>query len=323
MVQRAAQAREALARCELCPRACGVNRLDNQRGFCHTGRWATVASATPHFGEEPGISGVRGSGTVFFGRCNLACSFCQNHPISQPDASAEDFPEADATRLADLMLRLQDQGCHNINWVSPGHVTAQCVEALVLARQQGLTLPVVYNSNGYDGLESLALLDGLVDVYLPDFKAMNPQECRRLWGAQDYPPRAMEALTEMHRQVGDPVEDADGMVVSGLVVRHLVLPNDLSDTREVLTWIARNLGAGVYVSLMAQYFPTHRALEDPLLSRGVSEAEYARALATLDRLGFAGGWRQEPSAAQYYRPDFSCLKKPFADIDDFVDPGRK
>lgn len=305
--------------CRLCPRACGVNRREGERGFCRTGVEAVVSSATEHFGEEPGVSGARGSGTIFFRHCNLRCVFCQNHQISQNRDTSEGEPHT-GERLARSMLRLQAQGVHNINLVSPSHVVPQIVEAVSLAAGQGLNLPLVYNSNGYDSVETLKLLDGIVDVYMPDLKWMDPEAGLMYSNAEDYPTHALTALKEMYRQVGgDPVEDEHGVVLGGLIVRHLVMPNDLADSEAALAWVGIELGPKVYLSLMAQYYPTHRAMEHPLLSRAVRGPEYLRALEAADKHGLDKGWRQQHAAVEYYRPDFSDGDKPFQDIDDFRD----
>ena len=317
--KRAAEAVDLLRHCTLCPRTCGVDRLADSRGVCRTGRLASVSGVTPHFGEEPGISGTRGSGTIFFGGCNLACAFCQNHEISQPPKSQPAQPGVTAGELAGHMLSLQRQGCHNINVVTPSHVIPQILEALVLAVQQGLEIPLVYNSNGYDSVEALRLLDGVVDVYLPDLKYLDDDHARIWSGAGDYPRHAAAALEEMLRQVGYPESDDDGIIHRGLIVRHLVLPGGQSDSVDVMAWIARHLGKLVYVSIMAQYFPTHRVVGHELMGHGITRQEYQAVIAAADEFGLDNGWRQEPSASGYYQPDFSVADKPFRDIDDFID----
>jgi len=322
--KRAIAAVEHLHTCNLCPRACGVDRFADKTGACRTGRRATVVSVTPHFGEEPGISGSRGSGTIFFGYCNLACTYCQNHEISQPARDTSGAPEVTAETLAGHMIALQDAGCHNINFVTPSHVVPQILEALIIAAQKGLEIPLVYNSNGYDSLEALKLLDGVIDVYLPDLKYLNEEHARTWSGISEYPKHATAALEEMLRQVGYPEPDEQGIIHRGLVVRHLVLPGGQSDSVDVISWIARHLGKLVYVSLMSQYFPAHKVIGDAVMGRSVSREEYEAVVEVADRLGLENGWRQEPAAAQYYRPDFSVAEKPFEDIDDFIDdPDRK
>ena len=298
-----------LGQCVVCPRHCRVKRLRNQRAICETGRWAEVASWCIHRGEEPCISGSRGSGTVFFAHCNLSCIFCQNYQISQqwePGQGAKT-----ASELARIYLELQAAGAHNINWVSPSHVVPQAVEALAVAARQGLTLPVVYNSSGYDDAETVRLLDGIVDIYMPDLKYADESAADELSKAVGYVPNAQAALEEMWRQVGPLQFDGDGVAFRGMLVRHLVLPNDLSQTREVLRFLAARLGPEVAVSLMAQFHPGHKASEHPLLMRKVSHGEYLRALEALEAFGLQEGYVQELSSPENYLPDFSADGHPF------------
>lgn len=279
LARRAAAAVETLAACRVCPRGCGVNRLRDQIGVCRTGRRVRVASFFPHHGEEDCLRGWRGSGTIFLGGCNLRCVFCQNHDISHVPAGRE----VTAEQLADIMLELQDVGCHNLNWVTPSHVVPQLLEALALAAERGLRLPVVYNTSGYDTLETLRWLDGVVDIYLPDFKFWDPAVARRLARAPDYPAVARAALREMHRQVGDLVCDASGLARRGVLVRHLVLPGGQAGTRAVAEWLARELSPATYVNLMSQYHPDGPVLEAPAqfpaLSRPLEPGEFATAQA--------------------------------------------
>jgi putative pyruvate formate lyase activating enzyme len=303
--------RELLRPCRVCPRACGGDRLaDDASGRCGTGRQARLASACAHRGEEPVISGTRGAGTLFFAGCNLRCLFCQNHEISQP-GRAPRWPLVDAAALADAMLALQAAGVHNIELVSPSHVVPQAVEALALAAARGLALPLVYNSNGYEGAAALRLLDGVVDLYLPDLKYGDDTLAARYSGVTGYLEHALPALREMKRQVGDLVEDEDGVARRGLLVRHLVLPSDLAATRTTLRLIASELGRGTHVSLMAQYYPTHRAPRVPLLSRALRPREYERVLEWLDEAGLEHGYVQELEAESSYRPDFEGGGHPF------------
>jgi putative pyruvate formate lyase activating enzyme len=280
-----------------------------------------VTSATAHFGEEPIISGERGSGTVFVAGCNLRCVYCQNHEISQPPPGQ--WPSTSIEALAATFLELQERGCHNLNWVSPTHQTPQLVHALWLAADQGLTLPIVYNSNGYESVQVLQMLDGVVDIYLPDLKYGDAATAKELSNATDYPTHARAALTEMLRQVGDQtVHDAGGVLQRGLLVRMLVLPNDLADIATSLQWLATSLSPRVGISLMAQYYPTHRAtgIEPyPLLSRTISAGEWARAVTTLEQLmeGDHHYLQDHQTAPEYYRPDFSDPSEPFKDIADF------
>lgn len=292
-----------LERCDICPHNCGVNRLAGEIGRCGIGARARVASACDHHGEEPALSGTRGSGTVFVACCNLRCLFCQNHQISQ--GKLNEYPESTREELAAAYLRLQALGCHNLNWVSPSHVVPQLVDGLAAAVAGGFSLPVVYNSNSYDSLSTLELLDGIVDIYLPDFKYADGDVARRLSAAPDYPAHALAAIREMYRQVGDLEIDDDGIARRGVIVRHLVLPDDLSGTREVLRLLADEVSSTITVSLMAQYYPTHRAHTVPSLARTITAAEYDAALDAFADAGLENGWAQEPlEAPETYRPDF-------------------
>ena len=248
---RAAEAAAALAACRLCPRNCGVDRLHDRTATCRIGRYARVASHGPHHGEEDCLSGRLGSGTIFFCGCNLRCAFCQNWDISQECEGSI----VTAERLAGMMLELQAQGCHNINWVTPEHVVPQALEALVLAADGGLRLPIVYNTSAYDSLDSLRLLDGVVDIYMPDFKIWEPAVALRLLKARDYPEAARQAIKEMHRQVGVLAIGEDGLARRGVLVRHLVMPNDLAGTGRIARWLAEELSPETYVNVMAQYHP--------------------------------------------------------------------
>jgi putative pyruvate formate lyase activating enzyme len=274
-----------LASCDICPRRCGADRLQDERGFCRTGRLARVASFTPHFGEEAALVGRGGSGTIFFSGCNLACAFCQNWDISQAGAGRE----VTAEELAEIMLALQDGGCHNINFVTPTHVAAQILEALVLARQGGLTVPLVYNSGGYDSVETLRLLDGVFDIYMPDAKYGSDSPAERYSQAPGYVAVMKAALLEMHRQVGDLLLDEEGLAVRGLLVRHLVLPSRLAGTEEVVRFISEELSKDTYLNVMAQYRPEYNACHYPELSRPITAREYAAALALAAASGLTRG----------------------------------
>ncbi len=243
-----------LAMCRVCPRDCDVNRLEDETALCHTGRHARVASAFPHFGEEDCLRGYRGSGTIFFAFCNLRCVFCQNWDISQAPAG----DEMAADEIATLMLRLQDMGCHNVNFVTPEHVAPQVVEAIAVAVPKGLRVPIVYNTSAYDSLASLRLMDGLVDIYMPDFKFWNPDSARRLARAKDYPEVARAAIAEMHRQVGVLRVGPDALARRGLLVRHLVMPNQLDESAAIFEWLADEVSPDTYVNIMGQYRPEHR-----------------------------------------------------------------
>jgi putative pyruvate formate lyase activating enzyme len=239
--------------CCACPRECRVNRLAGETKACRTGRHARVASAFPHFGEEDCLRGTHGSGTIFFAWCNLRCVFCQNWDTSQAEAGRE----LTGDQVADLMLALQEQGCGNVNLVTPEHVVPQVLEAIASAVPRGLRLPIVYNTSAHDSVSSLRLLDGLVDVYMPDFKFWEPDTARRLAKAEDYPARAREAIREMHRQVGDLRFGPDGLARRGLLVRHLVMPGQTAEAAAIFGWLAREISPDTFVNVMGQYRPAH------------------------------------------------------------------
>jgi putative pyruvate formate lyase activating enzyme len=283
---RAEAAVASLADCRACPRDCRVNRLEDAWSACKTGRHAVVASSFAHFGEEDCLRGWNGSGTIFFSHCNLRCVFCQNHDISQ-DVKPRAEPGASAREIARMTIALQAQGCHNINFVTPEHVVPQIVEALAEAVDLGLRLPIVYNTSAYDALESLALLDGIVDIYMPDFKYWSAERSRTYMKAADYPEAARAAIAAMHAQVGPLVVDEEGLARRGLLIRHLVMPGGLDDTRAILAWIARELGPGAYVNLMDQYYPAGRvnATTFPEINRRLTALEFAEARAIALDLG--------------------------------------
>jgi putative pyruvate formate lyase activating enzyme len=268
---RVALALEELRDCQACPRNCRCDRLKDERRACHTGRHAIVSSAFPHFGEEDCLRGWRGSGTIFFGLCNLRCVFCQNWDISQ----RRNGHECTGEEIAELMLELQETGCHNINFVTPEHVAPQVIEAVAIAAERGLRLPLVYNTSAYDALRSLRLLDGIVDVYMPDFKFWRSETALRLCLARDYPERAREAILEMHRQVGPLKFDRRGLARRGVLVRHLVMPGQQEESAAILEWLAREVSADTYVNVMAQYRPDHRV--------GVPSLREERPFAEIDR----------------------------------------
>ena len=271
-----------LEQCDLCARYCRVNRLKTTEGaICRTGEHALVYSFGPHYGEEEPISGWMGSGAIFFGRCNLHCVFCQNWEISQTGAARSATPD----QIALMMLALQKRGCHNINLVSPSHVVAQIVSAILIAAQHGLHIPLVYNTGGYDSLEALQLLDGIIDIYMPDMKYGTSTASRRLSGVSDYPDINRAAVREMHRQVGDLVLDSHGLAVRGLLVRHLVLPGDVAGSNEVLDFIAKDISPLTYVNLMDQYYPRYRAEDFAPLDRSILRGEYRRVLDMAERHG--------------------------------------
>jgi len=240
--------------CRLCPRNCAINRLAGETAVCRSGRCAVVASYNPHLGEEDPLRGWRGSGTIFFSWCNLRCVFCQNFDISQEGAGVE----LEGRQIAEIMLRLQNMGCHNINFVTPEHVVPQILEALLLAIERGLRLPLVYNTSAYDSLRSLRLLDGIVDIYMPDFKIWDDEHAFRFLKAKDYPQTARSALKEMHRQVGVLKTDENGLARRGVLVRHLVMPGAIAGTEAIMRYLATQLSADTYVNIMDQYYPAGR-----------------------------------------------------------------
>jgi len=263
-----------LEECCLCPRHCGVNRLVGEEGKCRITNQALVSSYGPHFGEEAPLVGRHGSGTIFFTYCNLRCVFCQNYTISQLGEGSEVGKE----ELARTMLSLQAKGCHNINLVSPTHVVPYILEALELAVSGGLYLPLVYNTGGYDAVETLELLDGIVDIYMPDMKYSAERTAERLSGIKDYPQVNRAAVREMHRQVGDLRVDEQGVAQRGLLVRHLVLPNRLAGTKEVVRFLAQEVSTNTYLNIMAQYHPCHKAFDIPQLARPVNRQEFTEAI---------------------------------------------
>jgi putative pyruvate formate lyase activating enzyme len=270
-VQRAIQ---LLKECRLCPRQCKVDRIHDEKGFCRTGRKAIVASFNAHYGEESPLVGRFGSGTIFFSYCNLLCCFCQNYEISHQGEGAE----IEAKELAAIMLELQQRGCHNVNLVTPTHVVPQILEALLLAVDNGLSIPIVYNSSGYDLASTLELLRGVVDIYMPDFKFWDGQWAKRYCNAPDYRDIAVSALKEMHSQVGDLEVDSQGIAERGLLVRHLVMPHGLSGTKEVMEFIAKEISPNTYVNVMDQYRPCGMAYQDEFIDRRIRTNEYSEAL---------------------------------------------
>ena len=279
--ERLEMALEILSNCELCPRKCHVNRLKSDKGFCKTGRNAAVSSYGPHFGEEKVLVGRFGSGTIFFTHCNMSCVFCQNYDISQLGKGNE----VSAQELADIMLELQRTGCHNINLVSPTHCVAQILEALLIAFEEGLKIPIVYNTGGYDSVDTLKLLDGIVDIYMPDIKYGDDETGNRYSQVPDYFTVAKKAVKEMHRQVGDLKTDDSGIAVKGLLARHLVLPGDLADTEKVMEFLATEISTETFVNIMDQYRPLYMARQYPELSRSINRAEFQRAVKIAQRYG--------------------------------------
>ena len=310
-----------LRACTVCPRDCGNDRLAGVLASCASGERPIVSAHTAHFGEEPCLSGTRGAGNIFFGNCNLRCVYCQNYQISQ-DYPLQKSNEVSVERVAEIALALQERGCHNIGFVSPTHFAPQMARAVLLAARAGLRLPIVYNTNAYDSVEVLRLLEGVVDVYLPDFKYADTGAGSLYSKVPDYPARARAALLEMFRQKGSRLDlDEDGLLRGGLLVRVLVLPNGAAGVGETLAWIAETLSPRVAISLMAQYYPIHRAASNEkyaALSRSITAEEWEEALAALEANGLTNGYQQElETAGKYYRPDFRDPETPFRDIRDF------
>lgn len=279
--QRVAAAYQRLSICDVCAWECPVDRRAGQIGVCQTGMRAIVSSYGPHMGEEDPLRGQRGSGTIFFSRCNLRCQYCQNHDISQSDAGYKMEPED----LARIMLELQSRGCHNINFVSPSHVAPQIMAGVLVAAQSGLCLPLVYNTGGFDSLAMLKLLDGVIDIYMPDMKYADAKVARQHSKIRDYPSANQAAVREMHRQVGDLQLDDHGLAVRGLLVRHLVLPNNLAGTDEIVRFLAEEISPHTYLNLMDQYRPAYKAHHYPGLNRRITRDEYQAALQAAERAG--------------------------------------
>ncbi|MCC7352555.1 MAG: radical SAM protein [Anaerolineae bacterium] len=284
LLHRAADAYERLRDCMLCGRACHVNRRAGETGSCRTGERARASSYFAHFGEEECLRGWRGSGTIFFSYCNLRCQYCQNYELSAEGQGEEVEPED----IARMMLELQEEGCHNINFVSPSHVVPQILAALAIAAQAGLHLPLVYNTGGYDAVETLRLLDGVIDIYMPDMKYGDPAVALQYSKIPGYPKVNRASVIEMHRQVGDLVIGADGLARRGLLIRHLVLPGGLAGTAEVMRFLARNVSRDTYVNIMSQYRPAYKAHNLPPLHRPLAAEEYRAAARMAEE---AGLWR--------------------------------
>ncbi|MGB7095500.1 MAG: radical SAM protein [Anaerolineales bacterium] len=281
LAKRVVEAYQHLSICDVCAWECPVDRRAGKEGVCRTGELARVSSYGPHYGEESPLSGTRGSGTIFFTRCNLRCQYCQNHDISQTDHGEEVEPEA----ISSMMLELQSQGCHNINFVSPSHVVPQILAAVLIAAQSGLRIPLVYNTGGFDSIAMLNLLDGVINIYMPDMKYSDPLIARRYSKIRNYPKINQQAVKEMHRQVGDLTVDQRGIALRGLLVRHLVLPNNLAGTREIIRYICEEVSQKTYLNIMDQYHPAYKSHHYPELDRRLSDQEYQTAV---DAAIFAG-----------------------------------
>lgn len=284
--ERARSLRELMRECALCPHECRVHRMENQHGVCRATDELIISSAAPHYGEEPPLVGFHGSGTIFFTSCNLKCQFCQNYDISYHRIGRT----ITVPRLAEIMLSLQSLGCHNINFVTPTHYTPHIVEALALAVERGLTIPLVYNSGGYESVQALRLLDGIIDIYMPDIKYSDNTLARKYSGASDYWDVVRRAVKEMHRQVGNLKLDGRGIATRGLLIRHLVLPNGVAGSQAVMEFIAREISLNSYVNIMDQYRPLHRAHRSPEINRLITEMEYDEVVEHALSLGLHRGF---------------------------------
>jgi putative pyruvate formate lyase activating enzyme len=300
-----------LSSCNICPLSCQVNRKEGEIARCYSRYLPIVSSYCQHFGEEPPLVGTNGAGNIFFGNCNLRCVYCQNFQISQ-NYKNEIRNEISFERLAQVMIELQNKGCHTIGLVSPTHFVPQIMRALDIAVDRGLNVPLIYNTNAYDSVDVLRLLDGVIDIYLPDLKYSYDSDGYNYSKVKEYPKYARSAVKEMHRQLGsDLVIGDDGVLKRGLLIRHLVLPNDIAGSEETLKWISEKLGKDVALSIMSQYYPTNKAESIPLLNRRVRESEYDRVLALLDKYGLENGWMQNFESQDYYKPDFTDRIEPF------------
>ena len=293
LTERVAQARERLRRCHVCPRHCAIDRIEGDVGFCFVGAKPFVASYGPHHGEEAPLSGWNGSGTIFFASCNLRCVYCQNFEISQLREGKEVSPQ----ELAEMMLSLQGQGCHNINLVTPSHQVPQILEGLLLAAQKGLRIPLVYNTSSYDDLDTIRLLDGIVDIYLPDFKYADAEAGLKYSKVPGYPEIAKTAINEMHRQTGDLEIDEQGLALRGVLVRHLVLPGGLAGTAAIMRFLADNISTNTYVNIMDQYRPCWKAVNYPPLDRRITDEEFEEAVAAAKAAGLRRLHHERPGSA--------------------------
>ncbi|HOI30466.1 MAG TPA: radical SAM protein [Melioribacteraceae bacterium] len=302
--RRAGEALSLLKTCRCCPHDCKANRIEGEYGVCASGYLPIVSSYTAHHGEEPVLSGSRGAGNIFFGNCNLKCVYCQNYEISQ-NWKVERYHEVSHEQLAEIMIELQSRGCHNIGLVSPTHFSAAILKSINLAVEKGLKLPIIYNTNGYDSVEILKLYDGIADIYLPDFKFGDNEYAKKYSNAENYFEHTSEALKEMYRQVGDELVYDGEVVVRGLIIRHLVLPNDLAGSEKIFRFIAEELSTGVHISLMSQYFPANKVNKEILLDRKLRESEYEKVLRLMDKYGLENGWIQEFDSSENYLPHFN------------------
>jgi putative pyruvate formate lyase activating enzyme len=282
--------------------------MNGEYGICQSLELPIVSSYTPHHGEEPVLSGTNGAGNIFFGNCNLRCVFCQNHEISQ-NWKVEKDNEVSYERIADIMIELQNKGCHNIGLVSPTHFSAQILKSIYLAALKELNIPIIYNTNGYDSVEMIKLFKDVIDIYLPDFKYGDNQYAKKYSRVDNYFEHAGKAIKEMFNQVGDELVYDNDVVVRGLIIRHLVLPNGLSETEKVFKFIAEELSPNIHISLMSQYYPSNKANNDILLSRQLRISEYEKAIVLMEKYGLHNGWIQELESSDNYRPQFNSNRQ--------------
>jgi putative pyruvate formate lyase activating enzyme len=302
--RRAERLTAQLAECDICPRECGARRLEGKTGSCHSGLLPIVSSVSAHHGEEPVLSGSRGSGTIFFGNCNMRCVYCQNYQISQDPRNQQRY-EVDTRVLAERMLYLQNElRCHNINLVTPSHFVPQIVSAMLAAVSKGLHLPLVYNTSSYDSVRTLQELDGIISIYLADLRYASNEYGRKYSRVRGYVENSRAAIKEMQRQVGDLVTDADGLAQKGLIIRHLILPNGIAGSRESLTWLVNEVSPRVAVSIMSQYYPANRAYRYKELNRKLLPEEYREVVSLVEELDIENGWLQGMESSESYRPDF-------------------
>jgi len=312
LARRAEALEKRLSECDICPRECGANRLAGKTGKCNSGLLPAVSSFCAHHGEEPVLSGTKGSGTIFFGNCNMRCIYCQNHQISQ-DPKAQQQNEIEPRVLAERMIHLQDSlGCHNINLVTPSHLVPQIVRALLYAVPLGLKIPLVYNTSSYDSTQTLHELDGVISIYLADLRYASDEYARKYSRVHHYVESSHSAIKEMYRQVGDLAADENDIAQKGLIIRHLILPNDIAGSEESLRWLVDEISPQIAVSIMSQYYPSHRAPKYPLLNRRISPSEYTEVLKLVERLGIVNGWMQGMQSSDNYLPDFQRRDNPFS-----------
>jgi len=297
LAQAISAADQLLESCSICPRKCKINRLKGETGFCKTGLQAEVYSYMAHHGEEPPISGTKGSGTIFFSHCNMACVYCQNYEFSQKNEQGRGVSDQE---LAKIMLELQGRGCHNINLVSPTHVLPQILQALKIVIEMGLKIPLVYNTSGYELPEMIKLLDGIVDVYLPDMRYADSSMSQKFSCAPDYPKYNQLAVKEMHRQAGIAQINDKGIIEKGVIVRHLVLPANISGTEQIMKFIAQEISVHTYISLMSQYTPYYKACDYPDLKRRLNLQEYEAAQDCMDKYGLHNGWTQDSGGLERF-----------------------